>query len=109
MESKMNAKVAKSSARSIVRIARARSEVSRALAQKDVQKGLENVVRPRSPSSGMRKVGIALMLAPDPLTDIPGIALLASAHLIKRRDPLSIERLMKEARRVIKDVESLSV
>lgn len=105
----MNAKVAKSSAKSIVRIVRTRSEVSTALAKGGVQKGLEDVVRPRSLSSGMRKAGIALMLSPDPLTDIPGIALLASAYLIKKRDPSSIKTLMKEARRVIRDVESLRI
>ncbi len=105
----MNAKLAKSSAKSIIRTVRTRSEVSTALTGRGVEKGLQDAVRPRSLSSGIRKAGIALMLSPDPLTDIPGIALLASAYLIKKRDPSSIKTLMNEARRVIRDVESLRI
>ncbi len=105
----MNAKLAKSSAKSIIRTARTRSEVGTALTGRGVQRGLQDVLRPRSLSSGIRKAGIALMLSPDPLTDIPGIALLASAYLIKKRDPSSIKTVMKEARRAIRDVESLRI
>jgi len=109
LEAKVKGKVERSSVESMIRIAQSRSEVSQNLAQKDVHDGLARVVRPRSISSGVRKAGIALMLAPDPITDIPGIFLLASAHLLKKRDPLSVWTLMKETRRVIRDVELLNI
>ena len=56
----------------------------------------------------MRKAGMALILAPDPITGVPGVALLASSFVVKRKEPASLGSLAQETRKVLKEIQSLS-
>lgn len=79
------------------------------LALRDARKGLEKVVRPKSLVGGIKKAGVILMLAPDPITGIPGAALLASSYVLKKREPSSIKTLVLEARRLLREIDSLRI
>jgi len=68
-----------------------------------------DLTKPPSLSGGMRKAGIALIAAPDPFTGVPGVALLASSFVLKRREPASLGNLAQEARKVLIEVQSLSL
>ncbi len=57
----------------------------------------------------MKKAGVVLMLSPDPITDIPGVALLASAYLLKKKEPSSVGTLVHEARKILREIESLGI
>ncbi|MDA4128556.1 MAG: hypothetical protein OK422_03760 [Thaumarchaeota archaeon] len=109
MIDKKGTHVAKSMVRSISRVAEDRGHVGTTLAQKDVKSSLEQLVRPRSLAGGMKKAGVALLLAPDPITDVAGIALLASAYVAKDRDPASVKNVVHEARKLLRDMESLNL
>jgi hypothetical protein len=58
-------------------------------------------------SGGMRKVGAVLMASPDPISDIPALALLASSLVMKRREPANLSRLDQETRRLVREIQSL--
>ena len=79
------------------------------LAGQDVRERLEKVVRPKSPVGGMKKAGMVLLLSPDPLTNIPGAALLASSYFLKKKEPSSITTLVREARKTLREIESLEI
>ncbi len=79
------------------------------MALRDARKGLEKVVRPKSLVGGIKKAGVILMLAPDPITGIPGAALLASSYVLKKREPSSIKTLVLEARRLLREIDSLRI
>lgn len=91
------------------RRAEAKSEVARNVSSESVKRRLDNVTSPNSPSSTAKKVGIALIAAPDPLTGIPGVALLASAYALRKKDPANLGHLALETRKVLRDLQSFSV
>jgi hypothetical protein len=104
------ARVVAASVGSIARIADDRSHVAKTLAHPHVRRGLQDVVRPKSLASGMRNVGVALILCPDPLgpiVDIPGVALLASSYVARRKEPTNAKNVVIEARKLLRDMESL--
>jgi hypothetical protein len=57
----------------------------------------------------MRKAGIALIVTPDPFTSVPGVALLASSLVMKRREPASLGTLARETRKVLREIQSLNL
>ena len=57
----------------------------------------------------MRKAGIALIVTPDPFTGVPGVALLASSFVMKRKEPASLDNLVQETRKVMREIQSLNL
>ena len=55
----------------------------------------------------MRAAGIALVAIPDPVTDVPAAALLASSYVLKRREPAGLTDLAREATGLIRELQSL--
>lgn len=99
----------KSSTQSLSRVAEEKVAIHKSLAGEDVREGLEKVVHPNSIAGKMKKAGVALMLSPDPITDIPGAALLASAYLLKKREPSSVDTLVHEVRKIMREIESSGI
>ena len=56
----------------------------------------------------MRKAGIALIAAPDPVTTVAGAGLLASSYALKK-EPASLTNLAMETRKVLRDLQSFRV
>ena len=70
---------------------------------------MRKLTKPNSPSSTMKKVGVALIAAPDPITGAIGVPLVAAAYALKSKDPASLDSLAKETRRLIQDLKSISL
>jgi hypothetical protein len=57
----------------------------------------------------MRKAGIALIAAPDPFTGVPGVALLASSFVVKRKEPANLGSLAQETWKALREIQSLNI
>jgi ppGpp synthetase/RelA/SpoT-type nucleotidyltranferase len=93
--------------KSAMRIADCINEVGKSLTMKEVRKAIQDTKKESSLHSKMKKTGLALLAMPDPLTDIPGLALIVASHFMKRRESASIMTLSSEIRKTLKDLEHL--
>ncbi len=57
----------------------------------------------------MRKAGIALIATPDPITGFPGVALVVTSFVLKRNEPTNLGHLASETRKILRDIQSLSL
>ena len=67
---------------------------------------LKQVVRPNSISKTMRKAGVALLLSPDPFTDVPGAIMLGASFATRNKDPLSPASVFAETRKLLAEMGS---
>ncbi len=103
-------RIVRSVAGSLNRLKEAKSSVASSVDTKHVARSLKKVSRPSSPSSTMRKAGVALIVAtPDPFTAVPGVALVAASYAAKSREPTKLDDLAAETRRILRDIQSLSL
>ena len=93
----------------VARVAKERLEVAETVRSAPVKKRVEKVTNPGSLSGGMKKAGIALIAAPDPLTGVPGVALLASSFVLKKREPANLGHLAQETRKILREIQSLRI
>ena len=91
------------------RLATAKAEVASSINPAPVTRHIERLTKPKSLGGTMRKVGIALIAAPDPITGVPGVALLASSFVMKKKEPASLSNLAQETRKVLRDFQSLRI
>jgi hypothetical protein len=54
----------------------------------------------------MKKAGVALILAPDPVTGVAGVALVVTSFALKGKEPASLAHLAQEAKKILRDMES---
>ncbi|MDG6985501.1 MAG: hypothetical protein JRM73_01980 [Nitrososphaerota archaeon] len=95
---------------SAARVADAKSGVATSLDSGITKSKVNDVIKPRSPSSAMKKAGIALIVGvPDPITAVPGVALVAASYASKRKEPASLADLAAETRKLLRDLQSLSL
>lgn len=99
-------KVINSRVESIERRAAARIELAARMGRAETKLSLKQLTRPNSVSGTLRKAGAILLLSPDPLTDIPAIALIGASVLMRRREPLSVSSLMLQANRTLRELTS---
>ena len=93
-----------------MRTAEAKSEVASGLDTTNLRPQLQDLSHPKSPSSALKKVGLALTVGvPDPVTAIPGVALLAASYASKKNDPAKLADLALETRKILRDLRSLSL
>jgi hypothetical protein len=67
---------------------------------------LKQVAKPNSISKTMRKAGIGLILAPDPVTAVPGAIILGASIAIRGREPLSPASVVSETRKLLSEISS---
>jgi len=89
--------LARDYARSLARSASDRKCVSDSLDAKQVSDRLHDLTRPSSLKHTMRKVGIALALAPEPVTTMVGIGLVGTSFAMMGGEPASLATLANEA------------
>lgn len=99
-------KLIRSSVDSASRLVDERGSVAQAVDTSLLKRHFNNVAKPPSLSGGLRKAGIALIAAPDPFTSVPGVALLASSFVRKKKEPAGLESLALEARKVLREIQS---
>lgn len=102
-------KLIRSSADSASRLVGEKVHVARTVNTSPLRRHFDNLTKPPSLSGGMRKAGIALIATPDPITGLPGVALLASSFVIKKKEPASLGSLAQETRKVLREIQSLSL
>lgn len=92
------------------RLAEAKSQVAGSLDTTSTKSQLKNLTRPGSPSSAMRKAGVALIVVtPDPVTAVPGVALIAASYAYKKKEPTNLSDLAAETRKMLRDIRDLSL
>ncbi len=102
-------KLVRSSTDSAARLAGDRAQVAAGLRSSKVEDRIGQVMHPKSLSGSMKKVGIALIAAPDPITGVPGVALLASSYAMKKREPADLSHLAKETKKVLREMATLRI
>jgi hypothetical protein len=103
-------RIVRSVADSLTRLREARSNVASSVDTKDVSRQLSRVSKPNSPSSALKKAGVALIVVtPDPITAVPGVALIAASYATKRNEPAKLDDLAAETKKILRDIKSLSL
>lgn len=100
--------LAKAVADSYVRRCHDNVQVARAVASPDTSKRLRDVVRPPKTASSLRKAGTLLILAPEPISLVPGLAMVGASFAMKRREPADLNDLVKETARIMRELQSLA-
>jgi hypothetical protein len=85
----------------------ARTTVAGCLADAGTRDKLRQLTRPNSISKTLRKAGLALMLSPDPITDVPGAIMLGVSFATRGRDPLSPASVYIETRKLLAEIGGL--
>jgi len=98
-----------SAVKSLQRTADDAKKVSASMDTTSAKSHMRQLTKPSSPTSTMKKVGIALIAAPDPITGAIGVPLVAAAYALKSKQPASLDTLAKETRRLIQDLKSISL
>jgi hypothetical protein len=86
---------------------RERGAVASALADGETRERLKQVARPNSVSRTLRRAGVALILAPDPITAVPGAMMLGASFATRRREPLNPTSVVEETRKLLAEMGSL--
>ncbi|MDG6899770.1 MAG: hypothetical protein JRN59_04605 [Nitrososphaerota archaeon] len=102
-------KALQTAAGSLVRVAEAKSEVAKKTEASNLARHVEGLTKPKSPSSTMKKAGIALIAAPDPVTGVAGVALLASSFALKNKEPTKIADIATETRKILREIQSFRI
>ena len=103
-------RIVRSVAGSLSRLEDARSQVASATDISSTKKHFDRLAKPKSPSSTMKKVGVALIVGtPDPITAVPGVALIAASLVLKKKEPAKLDDIASETRKILRDLQSLSL
>lgn len=105
----MRDKTINARAESLARVAKTRDEVAKGLETATVARRVEGVLKPKSRKSTLRKTGVALIAAPEPVTGVAGVAMIASSFAMAKDDPLSLSDLAKETAKILRELDSFSV
>jgi len=101
-------KIVRSAADSLSRLREIKKQVASSADGSGVSRSLRDISKPSSPGSTLKKAGVALIVAtPDPITAVPGVALIATSYAIKRKEPANLDDLAAETRKVLRDMQSL--
>jgi hypothetical protein len=101
-------RIVRSVADSLARLHETKTDAASSVDTRSVSLHLNKVVKPNSPSSTLKKAGVALIFAtPDPITAVPGVALIAASYATKRNEPTDLDDLAAESRRILRDIRSL--
>jgi hypothetical protein len=103
-------RIARSVVDSLSRLNVAKSQVASGVDTGPVKEHVDKLSRPKSPSSTLKKAGLALIVgAPDPITAVPGVALIATSYAIKGREPAKLDDIAAETKKILRDIQSLSL
>ena len=103
-------RILRSAADSYVRLNEAKGDVRSGIGSRQVSDSLNKLSKPGSPSSALKKAGVALIVGtPDPVTAVPGVALIAASYAAKRKDPAKLDDLATEARKILRDLSLIHI
>ena len=93
-----------------MRASRDKVEAASVVADKATSKSIRLAVKPPKIASSLKKAGILFLLAPDPITAVPGLVMVGASYAAKRREAAGLEELVKETAdvmRAMRDMQSL--
>lgn len=103
-------RIIRSVADSLSRLQETKAQVASGVNAEPIRNHMERLSNPKSPSSAMKKAGIALIVVtPDPITAIPGVALIATSIAIKRKEPAKLDDLAAETQKILREIRSFSL
>jgi hypothetical protein len=102
-------KIIRSATESASRLAGTRTEVAAGVDSGNAVRHIQTLTKPNSLSKTMRKVGVGLVAAPDPITTVAGAALITGSYMTKRKDPVGLTELAAETRKILRDMQSLTL
>jgi hypothetical protein len=94
-------------AESVTSILAQRSAVARSMGDAKTKDSLKQVVKPNSISKTLRRTGLALVLAPDPITAVPGAVLIGASIATRKRDALNAASVAEETRKILDEMGRL--
>ncbi len=101
-------RIVRAVADSLSRIHETKKQVASSVDTAPVARQANRLSKPGSPSSTLKKAGVALIVGmPDPVTAVPGVALLATSYLVKRKDPAKLDDLAAETKKILRELQSL--
>ena len=110
LQTMVEKRIVRSAADSLARLNEAKNHVRASVDGRGVSRSLNRLTAPGSPSSALKKAGVVLIVGtPDPVTAVPGVALIAASYATKRKDPAKLEDLAMETRKILRDISSLSL
>jgi len=92
---------------SAARVLRGRADVANSLADRDTKRALKQLAKPNSVSKNLKTAGVLLILAPEPVTVVPGAILVGASIALKRKDPAGVGAVAEEVRRTMKELGSI--
>jgi len=103
-------RIVRTAADSLARLTEAKAQVATGVNSSSIRTQVNRLSRPGSPSSALKKAGVALIVVtPDPFTAVPGVALIASSYVAKRKEPAKLDDLAIETRKLLRELRSLSL
>jgi hypothetical protein len=84
-----------------------RATVASGIGDGETRERLRQVARPNSVSGTLRKAGVALILAPDPITAVPGAMMLGASFAMRSGEPLGPASVVEETRKLLAEMGSL--
>jgi len=103
-------RIVRTAADSLSRLTETRAQVATGVDTSPMRAQMNKLSKPGSPSSAMKKAGVALIVVtPDPFTAVPGVALVASSYIARRKEPAKLDDLALETRKLLRDLRSLSL
>lgn len=91
------------------RMSRDCEQVFGALDLTETNRSLRKLTHPPSLSGTIRNTGIALAIAPEPVTTVVGLAMIAGSVAMKGREPISLGGLIEEATNQFEGLSSFSL
>jgi hypothetical protein len=98
-----------SAAESVGRVVEAQSEVGSKLDLAKFSRSMDALTDPKSPGSTMKKAGVALIAAPEPITGVAGVVLVASSVALRKNEPASLSSLAQETRKLLREIQSFRI
>lgn len=108
-EKRADGKLLKSATSSVTRVMKERVAIATSMGDPQAKSSLKQVVRPNSFSKTMRSTGVALILAPEPITAVPGAVMLGVSLVTKKRDPSGLASVIDETRKLLDEIRRGSV
>ena len=102
------AELVKSECESLRRISKDRIDVASSLNAEDAARSIRELCHPPSMKKTMRAVGIALAVAPEPITTLAGVALVAGSVII-RNEPATLKSVGEELNHQISELSDFGL
>ena len=83
-----------------------RSALAGQLADPQTKEKLKQVAKPNSLTKTLRRTGVALIIAPDPITAIPGVVMLGASLATRKREPTTPASVFEETQKILSEMDS---